>query len=167
MKVNLADLDWRKSHELTVGAVAPRPIALISTVGENGVFNVPPYSLYGLASVKPAIVFIGVSVKIRTKQKKDTIKGIEFSKDFVINVVDEPLAEPMNPLSADYPSDVNEFEEVGLTPVKSDLVKSPRVQESAINMECQMRQIVEFGEFPQSTYVVIGEVLRVHVRDDL
>lgn len=167
MKFDLADLDWRESHELMVGAVSPRPIALISTVGENGVFNVAPYSLYGIASVKPAIVFIGISVKIRTKQKKDTIKNIEFSKDFVINVVDEALAKPMNQSSADYPSDVSEFDATGLTPVKSDHVKAPRVMESPINMECRLRQILQFGEFPRSTDVVIGEVIQVHIRDDL
>jgi flavin reductase (DIM6/NTAB) family NADH-FMN oxidoreductase RutF len=167
MKFSIGDLDWKESHELMAGAVVPRPIVLISTVGENGVFNVAPFSFYGVASVKPAIVFVGIGVKVRAKQKKDTLKNIEFSKDFVINAVDEALAEPMNQSSADYPSDVSEFDEVGLTAVKSDLVKSPRVMKSPINMECRLRQIMEFGEFPHSTDVVIGEVLRVHVRDDL
>jgi flavin reductase (DIM6/NTAB) family NADH-FMN oxidoreductase RutF len=167
MKWDIADLDWKEAHELMAGTVIPRPIALISTVGENGVFNVAPYSFFGVASVKPAIVFVGIGAKVRVKQKKDTLKNIEFAKDFVINIVDEALAEPMNQTSADYPSDVSEFKEVGLTPVKSDLVKAPRVKESPIHMECQLRQIMEFGEFPYSTDVVIGEVLRVHVRDDL
>lgn len=167
MKFSIGDLDWKESHELMAGVVVPRPIALISTVGENGVFNVAPFSFYGVASVKPAIVFVGIGVKVRAKQKKDTLKNIEFSKDFVINVVNETLAEPMNQTSADYPSDVSEFDEVGLTPLKSDLVKAPRVMESPVNMECQLRQIMEFGEFPHSTDVVIGEVLRVHIRDDL
>jgi flavin reductase (DIM6/NTAB) family NADH-FMN oxidoreductase RutF len=167
MKFDIANLDWKESHELMAAAVVPRPIALISTVGQNGVFNVAPYSFYGVASVKPAIVFVGIGVKVRARQMKDTIRNIEFSKDFVINVVDETLTEPMNQSSADYPSDVSEFEEVGLTPVKSDLVIAPRVRESPVGMECQLRQIMKFGEFPHSTDVVIGEVLRVHVRDDL
>ena len=167
MKFDIADLDWKECHELMAGAVVPRPIALISTVGENGVFNVAPYSFFGVASVKPAIVFFGVGMKVRARQKKDTIKNIEFSKDFVINAVDEALAEPMNQSSADYPSDVSEFDEVGLTAVKSDLVKSPRVMKSPVSLECRMKQIQTYGEFPHSTDVVIGEVLRVHVRDDL
>ena len=167
MKFDIADLDWKESHELMAGVVVPRPIALISTVGENGVFNVAPYSFFGVASVKPAIVFFGIGTKVRAGQKKDTLKNIEFSKEFVINIVDEALAEPMNQTSADYPGDVSEFKEVGLTPVKGDLVKAPRVMESPIHMECQLRQIMGFGEFPHSTDVVIGEVLRVHVRDDL
>jgi len=167
MKFDLSDLDWRDSHELMVGAVTPRPIALISTVGASGVFNVAPFSLYGLASVKPAIVFVGISAKAKAELKKDTINNVVFSRDFVINAIDEALIEPMNRSSADYPSEVSEFDEVGLTPVKSDLVKAPRVLESPINMECRVIQITEYGAFPSSTDVVIGEVLRVHVRDEL
>ncbi len=167
MKFDLAALGWVESHELLAGVVVPRPIALISTVDENGVFNVAPFSFYGVVCVKPAIVFIGIGVKRRARQKKDTIKNIEFTKDFVINTVDEALAEPMNQSSANYPSDVDEFKEVGLTAVKSDLVKAPRVAESPISMECRVRQMLEFGEFPESNDVVIAEVLQVHVRDDL
>ena len=168
MKFDTTDMGWMELHELMAGAVTPRPIALISTVGAHGVYNVAPYSFYGIASVKPAIVFVGIGAKVRAKAKKDTITNIEFTKEFVINVVDEALAEPMNQSSADYPGDVSEFDKVpGLTPVKGDLVSAPRVKESPISMECRLRQVMEFGEFPQSTDVVIGEVLRVHVRDDL
>ena len=167
MKLDLADLDWRESYSLMTYIVVPRPIALVSTVGEDGVYNLAPFAFYGVMSVKPAIVFVGIGTKRRKRQKKDTLKNIEFSKDFVINAVNEALAEPMNQSSADYPSDVDEFKEVGLTAVKSDMVKAPRVAESPISMECKLRQILEFGEFPDSNNVVLGEVLRFHVSDDL
>lgn len=167
MKFNLAEMDWKELHDLLSGAMVPRPIALVSTIGEDGVFNLAPFSRWGLLSVKPAIVYVAVGAKIRAKQKKDTIKNIEFSKDFVINVVDEALAEPMNQSSADYPSEVDEFKEVGLKAMESDLVKAPGVAESPINMECRLRQIMQFGEFPESTDVAIGEILRIHVRDYL
>ena len=167
MEFNPADLNWKNAHELLVGAVVPRPIALVSTVGEDGVFNVTPFSYYGLISIKPAIVYLGIGAKVRARQKKDTLKNIEFTNDFVINAVDEALAEPMNQSSADYPSDVDEFKEAGLTALKSDLVKAPRVAESPISMECKLNRVLEFGEFPDYTEVVLGEVLRVHVRDEL
>ena len=167
MKLDLADLDWRELYSLITYIVVPRPIALVSTVGEDGIYNVAPFAFYGVMSIKPAIVFVGIGSKRRKRQKKDTLKNIEFSKDFVINAVNEALAEPMNQSSADYPSDVDEFKEVGLTAVKSDMVKAPRVAESPISMECKLRQILEFGEFPESNNVVLGDVLRVHVRDDL
>ena len=167
MKFNIPELDWVSSHELLSGAMVPRPIALVSTVGQGGVFNLAPFSRWGLMSVKPAIVYVAVGAKIRARQKKDTIRNIEFSRDFVINVVDEALAEPMNQASADYPSEVDEFKEVGLTAVQSDLVKAPRVAESPISMECQLREILSFGKFPQSMDVPIAEILQIHVRDDL
>ncbi len=167
MKFDLADLNWIDLHELMVGAIVPRSIALVSTVGEDGVFNLAPFSRWGLMCLKPAIVYVSVGAKKRARQRKDTIKNIEFTRDFVINVVDEALAEPMNQSSANYPSDVDEFKEVGLTAVKSDLVKAPRVEESPITMECRVMTILNFGEFPESSDVAIGEMLRVHVRDDL
>jgi flavin reductase (DIM6/NTAB) family NADH-FMN oxidoreductase RutF len=160
-------LNWRDAHELLVGIVVPRPIALVSTIGENGVNNVAPFSYYGLLSIKPAILYIGVGAKVRAKQEKDTYKNIQFANDFVVNVVDEALAEPMNQTSADYPSDVDEFKEAGLTAVASELVKSPRVAESPISMECKVWQILTFGKFPENNNVVLGEIVKVHVRDDL
>jgi flavin reductase (DIM6/NTAB) family NADH-FMN oxidoreductase RutF len=99
--------------------------------------------------------------------EKDTLRNIEFSKDFVLNVVDETMAQAMNQTSANYPSDVDEFKEVGLTPVKSDLIKAPRVAESPVHMECKLVQILEFGKAPSGSRFVIGEVVLVHIKDEL
>lgn len=167
MELKLSDLDWIESHDLLAGIVLPRPIAFVSTVGEDGVFNIAPYSFYGAMSVQPAIVYIGIGAKVRQRQKKDTIRNIEFSNDFVVNIVDEILAEQMNQSSADYASNVDEFKEVGLTAGTSDLVKAPRIAESPVSMECKVRLILKFGEFPKSTDVVLGEVLKVHIKDEL
>ncbi|MFC2069336.1 flavin reductase family protein [Chloroflexota bacterium] len=167
MKFDLADLDFINAHRFFNAAIAPRPICLVSTVGENGVFNVAPFANYGRLSTKPSIVYIGVGAKRRARQRKDTIINIDFTKDFVINTVDEALVEPMNQAAANYPSDIDEFKEVGLTAVKSDLVKAPRVAESPISMECKLNQVLKFGEYPDSIEVVLEEVLLVHVRDDL
>ncbi len=143
LKIDPVNLDWRDSHELLVGAVVPRPIAFVSTIGEDGVFNVAPYSFFTSVAVKP--MFIGFTAGWKSDgHKKDTLVNIEFSRDFVVNVVTETLAESMNQASAGYPSDMDEFKEVGLTPVKADIVKSPMVAESPINMECRLVQILEF-----------------------
>jgi len=166
MKIDLANLDHRDTHHLMVGPTVPRPIAWVSTVGEAGVFNLAPFSVYGVVSIKPAMLGFCVAAT-RDGKKKDTLKNIEFAKEFVINVVDETLAEPMNVTSAPYPSNVDEFKEAGLTLVKADLVKAPMVAESPINLECRLVQILEFGEAPRTNSFIIGEVLRVHVRDEL
>lgn len=166
MKIISAGLNKRDSHELLMSAILPRPIAFVSTVGEDGIFNVAPFSCFAPIGMKPALVCLQISWK-RNGQKKDTLRNIEFTRDFVVNVVDESMAEVMNQASADYPSDVDEFKEVGLTAVKSDLVKAPRVAESPINMECKLLQILEFGEISTGSNVVIGEVVLVHVKDEL
>lgn len=166
MKINPADLNKMSSHELFVSAILPRPIVLVSTIGEDEVFNLAPFSFFSQLSLKPAIVALGIGWR-RDGQKKDTLRNIEFSRDFVINVVTEPLLEPVNKASIEYPSDVNEFKEVGLTSVKADFVKAPMVGESPINMECKLVQIIEFGEIPTGANVVIGEVILVHIRDEL
>ena len=166
MKIDVANLDQRSSHRLMVGAVVPRPIAWVSTVGEDGVFNLAPFSAYAMVSMKPALVGFCVAIT-RDGRKKDTLKNIESTKEFVINVVDETLAEAMNVTAATYPSDVDEFKEARLTPVKADLVKAPMVAESPINLECRLTQVLEFGEAPRTNSFIIGEVLRVHVKDEL
>jgi len=166
MKIDLANLDQRDSHHLMVGVVVPRPIAWVSTVGEDGVFNLAPFSAYSVVSIKPALIgfYVGAT---RDGNKKDTLRNIESTKEFVINVVDETLAEVMNVTAAPYPGNVDEFKEAGLTPVEADLVKAPMVVESPVNLECRLTQVLEFGEAPLTSSFIIGEVLRVHVKDEL
>ncbi len=166
MKLDPADMEYRDAYRLFMSAVVPRPIALVSTIGENGVNNLAPFSGFSTLGLRPALVHINISWR-KGGQKKDTLANIEFSKDFVVNVVSEDIGEQMNQSSAEYPPDVDEFKEVGLTPVKADLVKSPMVAESPVNMECRLVQILEFGELPKRISVVIGEVVRVHIREGL
>jgi len=166
MNIDPKDLDWNGCHDLFLSVVVPRPIALVSTVGENGVFNLAPFAGFATLCSKPSLVHINVGRK-KDGQKKDTLVNIEFSKDFVINIVTETLAKAMKQASDAYPSDVDEFQKVGLTPAKSDLVKSPLVAESPVNMECKLVEILKYGDLPKETSVVIGEVVRIHIKDEL
>jgi flavin reductase (DIM6/NTAB) family NADH-FMN oxidoreductase RutF len=165
MKIDPATLDRKSAHDVMVGVALPRPIAFISTAGENGIYNLAPYSFFIPLSAKPAIVGVGIGRK-RDGSKKDTLVNIEFSKDFVINVVTESLAEAMNQTSGEYPPEVDEFQVAKLTPERADLVKAPMVAESPVRMECRLLQILEYGEFPSIQNFVIGEVIRVHVKDE-
>jgi len=166
MKIDLVNLRGRDLHHLLTGAIVPRPIAWVSTVGEDGIFNLAPFSAYCPVSIQPAMVGFCVAAT-RDGHKKDTLRNIESTKEFVINVVNENLAERMNISSTAYPSDVDEFKEAGLTAVPADLVKAPMVAESPVNLECRLTQILEFGEAPGTSYFAIGEVLRIHVQDEL
>jgi flavin reductase (DIM6/NTAB) family NADH-FMN oxidoreductase RutF len=165
VKIDPARLDRKEAHDLMVGAALPRPIAFVSTVGAGGIYNLAPFSFFIPMSVNPAIVGLGIGRK-RDGSKKDTLVNIELTKDFVINLVTERLAEAMNQTAGEYPIEVDEFKVAGLTPVGGDFVKSPLVGESPINMECRLLQILEYGEFPRINNFVIGEVIQVQVKDE-
>lgn len=164
MEIDPVKLDFVAAHHLLAGAMTPRPILLISTVGEDGVFNVAPFSFVAPVSVTPMLIGIEISTR-RDGRKKDTLKNIEFSKEFVVNIVEEGLAEAMNKASADLPSNEDEFKEAGLTAIKARVVKAPMVKESPINVECRLVQNLEFGHPPRLSNFIIGEVVMVHVMD--
>ncbi len=166
MKIDPRDTNNTEFYRLFSSVVVPRPIAWASTIGENGIFNLAPFSFCGILSASPALIYISIGRKT-DGQKKDTLANIEFAKDFVVNIVNGDLAKAMNQSSATYPSDVNEFKEVGLTPVKADIVTSPMVAESPVSMECKLFDIMEFSDSPRRSSVVIGEVVRVHIKDEL
>jgi flavin reductase (DIM6/NTAB) family NADH-FMN oxidoreductase RutF len=168
MKIDPNGMDFRDLHHLLAGAVVPRPIALVSTLGRNGVANVAPLSSISIASVKPPMLSFSLSTRRRKGgEKKDTLRNIEFAREFVVNVpVVESMAEAMNKSGGEYPDHVSEFTETGLTPVKADLVAAPMVLESPVNFECRLVQIIEFGEHPSISSLVIGHVVRAHVRDE-
>ena len=98
---------------------------------------------------------------------KDTLNNIQSTKEFVVNIVSEDFAEQMNITSAEFPPGVDEFAESHLTPIPSDIVRPARVKESRINMECRLLRIVDVSAKPLGGSVVLGEVLRFHVRDEL
>ncbi len=151
---------------MLTGVVVPRPIAFVSTVSTEGVFNLAPYSFFNaVASDPPTIVFS--SSRHATDKRKDTLTNSEETGEFVVNVVVDDIAEAMNRTAAEYPADVSEFEVAGLTPVPSDLVKAPRVAESPVNMECRLNQIVPLGTGEHQHGLVIGEIVLMHIRDDI
>ncbi len=165
MKIDPTKLNRKEAHELFVGAVIPRPIAWVSTVNTEGIYNLAPFSFFMPMSVSPAIVGLAIG-RNRHGRRKDTLINIESVKDFVVNMVTEPFAEAMNQTACEYPPEVDEFKEARLTAVTSDLVKSPRLAESPLNLECRLDRILEFGEPSRAHCFVIGEVVRVHVKDE-
>ncbi len=168
MKINLADLNITEVHDVMGRVIIPRPIAWVSTVGPDGINNAAPFSVFtGAVCVKPPMLCFAVIPRPPEEPKKDTLRNIEFSGDFVVNLVDESLAEAMHQTAESYPSDVDEIQEVGLTTIKSDLVKAPRITEAPVSLECRLSLILQLGQPPMITSVVFGEVLLIHARDEL
>lgn len=163
MKIVPEDLDKRGSHRLFLSILVPRPIAFISTVGKNGIFNAAPYSFFGGISSKPPL--LAVSISQRRGEKKDTLTNIEHTGDFVVNIVTEQLAERMNIASGDYPPEVSEFNIARLTPAGSDIVRSPRILESPVNMECKLFDEIPVGSTENT--LILGEVVLFHIEDSI
>ena len=145
-------------------AIVPRPIAFISTVGESGVFNLSPFSFFNGVCAEPPI--LSVSIALKNGEKKDTLVNIEYSKQFVVNVVTEPLFSAMNASSASFPPEVSEFQQVGLTPVPAAIVSAPLVKESPVNIECSLYRLIEIGSPPRGATLVLGEILQYHIGDE-
>jgi len=153
-------------NRVITGVVVPRPIAFVSTISPEGVLNVAPYSFFNVVSYNPAMVIISSSRHAGDK-RKDTLANIENTGEFVVNIVVDDIAEAMNMTAAEYPTEDSEFDIAGLSPAPSDLVKPPRVAESPVNLECKLNQIIKLGEGSHEHGLVIGEVVLVHVRDDI
>lgn len=165
MIVNPGEHATKDIYKLMVGCIVPRPIAFVSTVSPDGILNLAPFSFFtGVCANPPVVCFCPVR-RGTDGQQKDTLRNIEATREFVVNVVSEDFAQQMNMCSSDFPPEVDEFKVSGLTPVASDLVQPPRVRESRIQMECRLLQVLHFGSQPLSGNVVFGEVLRFHIDD--
>jgi flavin reductase (DIM6/NTAB) family NADH-FMN oxidoreductase RutF len=165
MIIDPPGLTNQESSHLLTDIVIPRPIAWVSTVDARGIFNLAPFSAYSMVSTKPMVVGFSVASD-RNGKKKDTLNNAEWAKDFVVNLVTDELAEAMNITAAGWPSDVSEFKMAKLTPVKADLVKAPLLAESPVNLECRVIQIMPFGQMPSMYHFIMGEVVRVHIKDE-
>ena len=165
MKIESNSIDALQTHKLLGSVMAPRPIALISTVGEDGIYNAAPYSAVTPVAFKPPIVCVASGLK--RGQKKDTTNNIEFSKDFVINIMAETHLQHALKAAADYPSDVDEIKTTGLTALAADMVMSPLISEAQVSLECRLVKTIEFGTGENHRAVFFGEVLIFHVKDEI
>lgn len=156
-------------YPLVISSITPRPIALLSTLGENGEGNVAPYSYFNIMSHNPPHVAIGCcSSAIREHGKKDSLLNILTTKEFVVNLISEWFVEAANHCCGNFDYGENEMELSGLTPVTSLKVKPPRVRESAVHLECRLvhsYDIVKNGKV--TTTIVIGEVVMMHIAEDI
>jgi flavin reductase (DIM6/NTAB) family NADH-FMN oxidoreductase RutF len=153
-------------YKLLIGSIVPRPIAFVSTISCDGVRNLAPFSFFTAIGASPPAVCFAPAVR-GAGGHKDTLVNVEATGEFVVNIVSEDFSEQMNACSADVAPEVDEFALSGLTPVASDLVRPPRVAESRIQMECRLLQVVHLSSAPHGGNLVIGEVLRFHIAEEL
>jgi flavin reductase (DIM6/NTAB) family NADH-FMN oxidoreductase RutF len=161
-----ANCETQDINKLLLGSVVPRPIAFVSTIDQIGTRNLAPFSFFTVVSVNPPVLAFCPSVPSKGVVK-DTFRNILATGEFVVNIVSEEFAEQMNQCSAEVPPEVDEFALSRLTPVASELVIPPRVAESRVQMECRMLQVILVSNRPMGGSLVLGEVLRFHVREEI
>jgi len=164
MNFDLTKTTGRETYNLLIGLIAPRPIALVTSMDMEGNLNAAPFSAYNYLGIDPAIIAIGVGNRpIPGMVGKDTAQNIRTKREFVVNVVNEEIAEKMNICAIDFPPGVNELKQAGLTAAPSSIVSVPRIAESPASLECREYTTLEIG----NSRVILGWVVSIHVRDDL
>ncbi|MEO6204950.1 MAG: flavin reductase family protein [Mycobacteriales bacterium] len=147
----------RAVYPLLNSVVVPRPIAWVSTRSAEGVDNLAPHSFFTIAGINPPVVqFTSVGAK-------DSLRNALATGEFVVSVCTESLMEKVNLTGTNYPPDVSEFDEVGLTREPSLLVAPPRVAESPVALECRVVGTQVFGECT----VVFGQVVHIAVDESV
>ena len=159
---------FQKTHKIMTGSIVPRPIALVSTISNNGQNNIAPFSYFNGVCSKPPTIMFAPGRRGWDGLEKDTIINIRKTKEFVVNIVSESFGEQMVACATDYDSDIDEFEISKLSPVKSEKLTCPRLLEAKISFECTLNQIVEIGDGTAgSGFIVIGTIELFHIDDDI
>jgi flavin reductase (DIM6/NTAB) family NADH-FMN oxidoreductase RutF len=162
--IDVAETDPQTVYRALVGVVTPRPIAWVTSIDRQGRANLAPFSFYNTFGGTPPVVVFSPNRKL-DGSKKDTLRNIAETGEFVINAAVAELAEQVNLSSTGLPHGESEIELTGLTAAPSLKVKPPRIQESPVHLECRLLQILQIGAAPQSANLVIGQVLLMNIDD--
>jgi len=169
---NFLTIDPKDTHAKTiynylVSAVASRPIAFASTIDKEGNVNLSPFSFFNVFSANPPIMIFSPVRRSVDNTLKDSLNNVYDVNEVVINIVNYNMVQQMSLSSADYPSHINEFEKAGFTMLESDLIKPYRVKESPVQFECKVLEIKELGKQGGAGNLVICEVVKIHLNEDI
>jgi flavin reductase (DIM6/NTAB) family NADH-FMN oxidoreductase RutF len=153
-------------HKILVSTVLPRPIAWVVTLGDSGRVNVAPFSFFNICADDPPLVMLGIGDGERDIEddEKDTSYNIRHRREFAISLVDRAHVVAMTQTAIDHPTAISEAEFAGLSLAESHAIKTPRIDGSPASLECRL---YDFIELPTKRRIVLGEVLAMHVRDDV
>jgi flavin reductase (DIM6/NTAB) family NADH-FMN oxidoreductase RutF len=153
LELDPADWEPRQVYFLLTGLVVPRPIAWVSTRSPSGIRNVAPHSYFNVVAHDPPHVIFS------STGEKDTLRNVQLTGEFVVNLVTQDVVEPMNFTATDFPPEEDEFTWADLTEASAERVAAPRVAEAKAHLECRLVQVVPAG----NGNIVIGRVVHVHV----
>jgi flavin reductase (DIM6/NTAB) family NADH-FMN oxidoreductase RutF len=162
-----SELKVPQLHQYLLHAIAPRPIAFVSTVDADGNPNLSPFSFFNIFSANPPVAIFSPARSGRTGATKNTFDNVKAVPECVINVVNYPLVQQASLSSTEYPKGVNEFTKAGLTEIAGVKVRVPRVKESPVQLECRVREVVELGQQGGAGNLVICEIILIHIHDEV
>ncbi len=154
-------------HKYILGSVVPRPIAFASTIDENGVPNLSPFSFFNAFSANPPILIFSPARRVRDNTIKHTLENVIKNKEVVISIVNSSMSQQMSLSSAEFEKGINEFEKAGFTPKKSKIVSPFLIQESPVNFECKVNDIIHLGDQGGAGNLIICEILQIHIKEDV
>jgi flavin reductase (DIM6/NTAB) family NADH-FMN oxidoreductase RutF len=166
MQLDFANLGPRAAYQWMISTILPRPIAWVATISADGKTNLAPFSFFqGVTANPPTLMF--VPVNNREGVKKDTVRNIEATGEFTVNLVSHELGEPMSQTAASLPYGESEFEKFGIASVPSTGIRPPRVADAPVAFECTLDRIVTIGEGPLAANVIFGRIGLAHIRDEV
>lgn len=167
LSLNTADLSALELQNYLQYAIAPRPICFVSTIDRLGNINLSPFSFFNMFSTNPPICVFSPARRVRDSTTKHSLENVLDVPECVINIVNYEMVQQTSLASVEYPKGTNEFIKAGFTQLPSELVKPPRVAESPVQLECLVRQVIPLGENAGAGNLVVAEIKRIHIRDEI
>ncbi|MFT5777499.1 MAG: flavin reductase (DIM6/NTAB) family NADH-FMN oxidoreductase RutF [Crocinitomicaceae bacterium] len=165
LTIDPKEIPVSKLHHYLLGSVGPRPIAFASTIDENGVDNLAPFSFFNVFSANPPIMIFSPARSGRANTTKDTYNNVKVNPEVVINVVNYDMVQQMSLASSPFASDISEFEKAGFTALESETIRPKRVAESPVQFECKVIEVKELGDQGGAGNLIFCEVLRIHLNE--
>lgn len=167
LSLNTADLSTVELQNYLQYAIAPRPICFVSTIDSLGNINLSPFSFFNIFSTNPPICVFSPARRVRDNTTKHSLENVLDVPECVINIVNYEMVQQTSLASVEYPKGTNEFIKAGFTQLPSELVKPPRVAESPVQLECLVRQVIPLGENAGAGNLVLAEIKRIHIREEI
>lgn len=166
-KLRPEELEVRDLHQILLGSVAPRPIAFVGTLDEDGGNNLAPFSFFNVFSANPPLVIFSPARRGRDNTTKDTYENLLKLGECTVNIVSYPMVNQMVLASTEYEKGVDEFVKSGFTPESCELIKPKRVAESPVSYECRIKDMLNYGKLPGGGNMFVAEIIMIHLNESI
>ena len=166
MHIDPATLNNKEMYKFLIGGVAPRPIAWAGTRSKDGINNLAPFSFYNAFSSTPPIVGFSTIPRLDGR-KKDTLQNVIDNKCFTLSAVSRRLVTEMSKSAALLEPEEDEFSYAGLEPAEAQTINAPYVKDALLVFECELNQVISFGDVEGSGNLILGQIKHININDDI